>query len=520
MAWLRSMILLVAFAVGLTSPTGYAQVDTEIFIIGVQHAPGQFYTDAFSPGYIRAVLTALQPDVIGVESAPEWFAAGNFYRATYEAQNIAMPWAQAHGIPVYGIDWIGDEWGSYYSEQVRVDTVRRERDVLAGGQPMQANYAYGIATRDQIDALPRAEVDSFLILNSQEFGQTALEWIDQERSIPGSAAEYMDARDGHITDHIVAVAQAHPGTRIVIVIGAQHKADLERRLAAQGFTIGVIEPVMGDFDLTDPAQMEDLLTAPDITAILSQAWDGANASSLDPTRVDRLLARLSELAATEEEQSWLRYLTARQAMIYGEPDPAAFEALIASTVRFPYQGYSWRQYLTVGQAAQLELGRLADLAGDRDVAVMHYDQFLSTLELPAYDEDYHSDYQFYAQAVNAVRALQVSPYIPVVSNVPVLADGITHDDTELMAEIEAILALNRSGKWSEALRRARVVIDMVDAPLTRRCEAYALATYAEWQLDHPESAHAYLDAAETAGCVEAGGWAPAELERVGDMVGD
>jgi hypothetical protein len=36
-------------------------------------------------------LAAIASDVGCVESAPEWFAAGNFYRETYEEGGVAMP---------------------------------------------------------------------------------------------------------------------------------------------------------------------------------------------------------------------------------------------------------------------------------------------------------------------------------------------------------------------------------------------------------------------------------------------
>jgi hypothetical protein len=63
----------------------------EIFIIGVEHAPSEFLSAACSPGHYRAVLEALCPDVVCIKCDPQWLHMGRFYRATYEAQGIAVP---------------------------------------------------------------------------------------------------------------------------------------------------------------------------------------------------------------------------------------------------------------------------------------------------------------------------------------------------------------------------------------------------------------------------------------------
>src|SRR5580765_2477273 len=107
-----SVLLIVGFACSLLIHSSeltrkvYAQ-DTKparhetIMIIGVEHAPGELRGEKYSPAYIRSTLQAFHPQVVGVESNPEWFAKGLYYHATYEAQRIAVPFAKENNLPVY-----------------------------------------------------------------------------------------------------------------------------------------------------------------------------------------------------------------------------------------------------------------------------------------------------------------------------------------------------------------------------------------------------------------------------------
>ena len=114
-----------------------------ILIIGVEHAPGQFRSEKFSPAHIRATLEAFKPQVVGVESNPEWFAKGQFYRETYEAQHLAVPFARDNKIPVYGIDWIGNLREKDYSWRRHIEQVRNTRKILASSNRESADYQYG-----------------------------------------------------------------------------------------------------------------------------------------------------------------------------------------------------------------------------------------------------------------------------------------------------------------------------------------------------------------------------------------
>lgn len=392
-------LVLVALLAGLVAR---ADAQAEVVVIGVQHATGQFIGPAMSPGHVRAALAAAEPGVVCIENTPQRFTAGHYTRATYEAQGIAVPWARARSIPVVAVDWIGDNAG-HWAERRRVAAVRRERRVLGASDVDAAHYAYGPASLRHLRAARGAP--DFARLNGAAYAAERCAWLDRADAGAGSAQAYIRVRDGHILERIVAASRAHPEARVAVVIGASHKGNLERRLQARGFTIVPVHASV-------PGDADDHLTASDAAAIVTTSLD-TGSFVIAPERLARLVARLD--AATDAASTALaRYVRARRAMIDGDRVGAttAFAALAeaASTTRFPHPGYAWRLHLSVEQASRLELGRIADLEGHRDRALGHYRALLDTIEVPAYDERYESDFLYLARARNAVRGLLARPY--------------------------------------------------------------------------------------------------------------
>ena len=411
----RSTVLLRTIAVALATTCGAAPAPqetpepAEIVVVGVIHAPGLFMTPAMSPAHVRACLDALRPAALAVESNPEWFSDDRYYRETYETESVAVPWALARGVAVYGIDWIGDT-SDHASERERLRAVRSERDALASAVPERSDYRYGPVRDDQFDGTP--DVTDFTTLNGDEYGRGKLAWIDAGKDKEGSAAAYMDARDGHIADRIATVAERHASERVLVLIGAAHKADLERRLRERGFRIGDLDDVEAVYPIHDPRSMDHLLTALDAAAILLTSFE-TGGWRIENARRTFLLGKLRDVPVARA-QTWYRYIQARRAMLAGRIDAArrGFEHVTShgADTPFPYRGTSWRLHLTVRQAAHLELGRIADLEGDRDTAVTHYRAALDGIEVPEYSEDYHSEFLYLARARNALRSLVHEPF--------------------------------------------------------------------------------------------------------------
>ncbi|HEX6810581.1 MAG TPA: hypothetical protein VF384_03055 [Planctomycetota bacterium] len=430
-----------------------------VHIVGVQHAPGQLLYESTSPAHVRAALAAIAPDVVCVESCPEWFAAGRFYRETWEASGIAMPWAKSRGLPVHGVDWIGagtDDW----VDRERIARVRRERDDLRAERIDARRFGFGAASRAQLRAVGASPEIDFARFNSEAFAREINAWQDGARDEKGSAQQYFTVRNGHIADHIAATAKQHPGAKIAVVIGAMHRGDLLRLLPARGLEVAAVP------DLTALRAGDGDLAIDDLLAMLTFAMDNEGGRTPDAARLARLheqLANVLEAGVQRDHAVLADYVAARRDMLDGKLDDAAraFAVLAqkGKQVRFPYRGGEWRLHLTVAQAARLELGRIADLAGRREQAVAAYKELLGTVAVPGFDEGYHSDFEFVACAHNAVRALLQTPFTAEMAFARrQVESGRAPATGELAKSMQRAWELHRSKQW-QALRTAVAAID-------------------------------------------------------------
>lgn len=424
-----------------------------IYIIGVTHAPTQFYSGTMSPAHIREFLKALNPDVVGVESNPTWFNKGQYYLATYEAQNITVPWAKERKLPVYGIDWITDKNSSVntlsdsHSELLRLQRVRQIQKEKEKPKLKAVNYQYGLWSKLKT---PSPNSDTFRKLNSMEFGKKVIQWIDKDKNTPGTASAYMNVRDSRITDHIEALVKKHPQAKIVIVIGAMHKLDVERRLKKLKFNVKSLTMLFKRLPVDEAETMDTYLIPQDIISILSEVFDSKYKVSFSSKRLEKLLVYLKEKSSSQEEIVWNHYFQARYYILKGEYEKA--EQLLLQVVEkgkgliYPYRGYRWRQYLSLQQAAWLDLGRLTDVKGKRTQARNYYQKILDSLNVPNYSEDYHSNFEYLARAYNAIRALLTSPFKDNYQGVQTQVDSSIS-----IRNRDKVYDLYKKGKYQQAL---------------------------------------------------------------------
>jgi tetratricopeptide (TPR) repeat protein len=498
-----------------------------ILIIGVEHAPGQFRSEKFSPAHIRAALEAFKPQIVGVECNPEWYAKGQFYRSTYEAQHLAVPFARDNKIPVYGIDWIGNLRENDYSWRRHIEQVRNIKKVLESPDAESAHYQYGLSSWSHQIAVEDSLERDFDVLNSAEYGEKSLKWIDEGKGKKGSPQEYMEERDNHITDYITSVADKHSGSRIAIVIGAMHKADLERKLRLRGFRVVGPQSITRTVPLADGEKMDKLLNAQDIAAILAEAWNTTPQSGVRRERAERLLKRLLELSDKDlKAKTWGEYFSARQKMLAGNYAAAGndFEKIARSKnpLGFPLRSYSWRQHFTVQQAALLELGRIADLNGRREEAIKRYEQLLLSIKIPEYSEDIHSDYLFLATAYNAVRFLTRTPYsktLEAAKNTMNAQATTSQVTTEASEKLNKAMNFGRNQKWSEATAIIEDVLKNGNASPKERCEGYILAASNYAKDKKAADAHRHLKSFDT-GCgnMSAGSWVFRERKLIEELL--
>lgn len=460
MQWTRrgALVAFVGFLFGGLAPAVAQDLPpATVHLIGVQHAPGQLVHAAMSPGHVREALATIAPDVVCVESAPEWFAAGNYYRETWEAEGVAVPWARTRDLPVRGIDWVGNEHS--IAEDERLARVELERTDLGAATIDERRFAYGAVDRAQLRQAPADPGCDFAKLNAAPYAQHWNDWLDAHRNEAGTPQEYIARRNAHIADAIAAAGKEFAGKRLAVVIGAAHVGDLQRLLPARGLAMATA-PVM-----TDLRGDDDQLAVDDLIAMLTFATDNDRGVTPEPARHERLLARLRAavtVAPAPAAAVLAAYVAARHTMLGGDHAAAgrAFTALVerGAAVRFPYRGSEWRLFLTVGQAAQLELGRIADLAGDRATATRHYEQLLATLPAPAFDTGYHADFEFLARARNAVRGLVQTPFVAAMAFATSQPPASAVAARTANATMTRAWELHRNKQWLE-LRKALAAVD-------------------------------------------------------------
>lgn len=360
----------IVFA-ALTAPTRVAAEakPCEVLVIGTVHAPPSLLSDLFTPAHVRATLEKFRPTAVGVEAMPEWLAAGVFFPVTYEAQEVAVPWAEEHSVPVYGIDWQepqvarADQTPSVASPQSIQELLRRARatasSLLQQTQSPQRNLFGWINGRVGRRAIGR-------------WYHPGPEASDELRAEVAAMAH----RNDRVVERILEAARRHPGGRLAVVIGGLHKPDLDAKLALH-LEVRVVQledlPPIGDGDVAAARRPRDAV------AIANECLDGsgfwANPRGVDRKRVERWLAYL---ASTSPNSPAEEYFRARLHAVRGEYDEAKalLLPLAVSTNQEPLayrgQNWFWLHLLGVSQRARVEMGRLCDLQGRRTEAVRWY----------------------------------------------------------------------------------------------------------------------------------------------------
>ncbi|MHC4163507.1 MAG: hypothetical protein ACYSUM_15370 [Planctomycetota bacterium] len=319
----------------------------EVLVLGTHHAPAMFLGDKYTPAHIRATLENARPDVVAVESHPKWFAAGRYHVVTYEAEGVAVPWARANGLPVYGIDEKDVEDWDRRAEQKTISDVTALRSALRSGAPLAPSwFATGSGGRADVD---------WEHINSEEYGKS------RYRGKSPDDADFAVPRDRVIARNCVQVMRKHPGKRLAVVIGAHHKPFLEILLRKRG---GVRVLTLGkDVPYPTEAQVARSWTTQDLLATLGHSLD-TGAGAVYRPRLKKLLAMLEKRG---EAANAARYFRARILTIEGKPEAA--EKLLgglreSSAAPYPFPMRSWRMRYSLSEAARIEKARLLIARGE------------------------------------------------------------------------------------------------------------------------------------------------------------
>lgn len=357
----------------------------KVLIIGTDHAPTCFWA---APGYtnahLRAVLDRFKPTMIGIESNPAWMARGIVNRVTYEAQ-VAMDWAAKDQVPVYGVDWAKFEG---LAEANRLG-LKRARD--ADPQPQSVTQLRDEARQVASYLAPfRAEYarhpdDLFLWLNTQGAEQRGRQDVERLGKSTGPEAQYLqdlEYRNTRIVEHVLALVRRYPGAKLAVVMGFAHKWPLEQKLAA------VTDVELVPWSSLPPIRADELVAAwapKDSLSTLRESLDGVlfyfNPEAVDMALVSTHLGRLEGAAIDTAE---VRYFRARALVL--QKKFADAEALLRPLgTSTGGEGFSYRLTngwweFPVAFMARVELAKIADLQGQRELALAGYRAALADLE--------------------------------------------------------------------------------------------------------------------------------------------
>lgn len=211
---------------------------TEVFVVGgihQSHERAKLYT------YQRMgqLVSELRPELLCVEVEQRYIDDGSDRGMPYDFQKFMVPLARKEGIPVVGIDWWdekrGDTWKQLQKEAFADPTIAPETALLGGLFRLLNGY---FQERD------------FAEINSPEI--TAL-WEAQNemkykvfRQHPKYKAidEFEKDRNNHMVENILQAIRLHPGKRVLVAVGIDHKYYIERELRRRGIRTLQVDEVI------------------------------------------------------------------------------------------------------------------------------------------------------------------------------------------------------------------------------------------------------------------------------------
>lgn len=223
---------LLFLVVLLGATANAAEQRTEVMVVATMHHL-HAKSSTYSYDDLYALVRKVKPDYVGVEIRAEDLNADPAYLArNYPREMIetARTWAPN----AFGFDWLGDEVAGapvpadWWAKNSLVKKLEHELDADPAFQSkeLEALDAARMAILAQAtsaslnDGRYDASNDAFYELNRKLLNGSKYQAI----------SDFYAERDRHIDENITAFIKAHPGKRIVILTGADHRSMLVRYL--------------------------------------------------------------------------------------------------------------------------------------------------------------------------------------------------------------------------------------------------------------------------------------------------
>lgn len=361
--WPLALLTLQAFGAQAADTVA---APTTVTVLGVDHA-AQLVAERDPPALLAAFLDRVEPDAICIERAPEAYARGDYYEFTYEVQDVVVPFARRAGIELCPIDWEPPVEDQRLGFGMALDAPPELR--LLKGFPSFLSFGADALKRDFFRADDPAN----------------LQKVTQWAATPAASARndlarrlylyrtYMQAR------RILAAARAHPGGKLLVVVGEFHKHDIEAILKdepglrlVQPSSYG--RPSAADVAAHDRPEYRSAIASFNLLGLQSQS------GQVDYAYVGRALQALEADGITPQTRLFRVRLELLQGRIRREEAIARYRAIAAEAgdARFAWNGVKdparvdsyFDPYgnLDVRRRALLEAARETWAAGDAAAA--------------------------------------------------------------------------------------------------------------------------------------------------------
>ena len=259
--------------------------NTEVLILGTIHS-NHAENAHYSYKDIVHILQSYQPDVICVEIRPQEFRKESYLKE----MELAAIFGLANDIPVYPIDWwIGDE-RQKMKEYMKTDEYRIKKakaDSMIEVSPIIKTFAERNGElKDYI------HLKDYTWWNGKEFNGYTQEKYRISMEVFGDhcANLYYRTRNDSMLMRIGRAMEQHPGEKIMVLTGAEHKHYFDRELKKQN---GMIVHELSDVHIMPtPVQDEavkDFLAWRDPGSYIPDISEGARFDRIRSHRLIRLL---------------------------------------------------------------------------------------------------------------------------------------------------------------------------------------------------------------------------------------
>lgn len=342
---------------------------TEVVVLGVDHA-AQLVNPLQQPAAMRAFFAAVDPDAICVERSPQRFSRRDHYEFTYEIQEVIVPWARETSTSICPFDWLPAQEDSALAfgiDDLERPPVLRRASGFQGfvSFPEERSLTQGLFFADAEQERARYR-EFYSAYPDKPRGDFARRLFLYRTFLQASA--------------IAAAAREHPGGRVLVVVGAMHKDDIEKILSDDP-RIRIVQPV-------------DVAAQPDSTAIAGETrtehhFAIANfnllgvqsyGGNVDENWIQEVVHSLEQAAPGPETDLLRTRLDERQGRIKTDAALARYQRIAAEAdgQRFSWDGIKDRARLdsvydpfanlTVAQRAHLESARIHSAMGQHDEA--------------------------------------------------------------------------------------------------------------------------------------------------------